>query len=160
MEAFRLTDMRLQFEQVARKAVKELDRRLRASNTSRLFGFTLDAAEPGRVLLEMRVRRKHRQLHGVVHGGVLAAMADTAAALATYLALPRGTRLATVELTINYLEPVAKGTIVAEGRLLRKGRNLAVAECEIRDAQSRLAAKALLTFSIGPPLTARRRSAK
>ncbi len=135
---------------LAGKALRELARRLRSSNAARLFGFELEAAEPGRAVLRMRVLDRHRQVHGVVHGGILAALADTAAALGVYLALPRGTRLATVEMKINYLEPVARGTVFAEGRLLRKGKNLAVAECDIRDARDRLAAKALLTFSIGP----------
>lgn len=140
--------MRLAFENLANKAVRELARRLRASGTTRLFGFELDSAEPGRVVLALRVRARHKQVHGVVHGGVLAGLADTAAALATYLALPHGTRLATVELKINYLEPVEGGTLLAEGRLLRKGKTLAVAECDVRDTNARLVAKALLTLSI------------
>jgi acyl-CoA thioesterase len=149
--------MRLRFAQLARHAVHELGRRLRSSNTSRLFGFALEAAEPGRAVVTMRVQPRHIQVHGVVHGGVLAALADTAAALAAYLALPRGTRLATVELKINFLEPVEKGRLLAEGRLLRKGKNLAVAECDIRDAASRLIAKALLTYAISRAARGRKR---
>ncbi len=80
----------------------------------------------------------------------MAALADTAAGLGIYLMVPRGTRLATVEMNINYLEPVEKGTLLAEARLLRKGKNLAVAECDVRDDAGRLVAKALLTFLIGP----------
>jgi len=141
--------MRSPFAQLARRAERELARRLRASNTARLFGFELEAVEPGRAVLRMRVRSRHKQVHGVVHGGVLAALADTAGGLAVYLVVPRGTRLATVEMKINYLEAVDKGTVVAEARLLRKGRNLAVAECEVHNGEGRLAAKALMTFSIG-----------
>jgi uncharacterized protein (TIGR00369 family) len=139
--------MRLQFEDVARKAAAELARGLRRSNAARLFGFTLTAAEPGRAILKMRVRDRHLQIHGVVHGGVLAALADTAGALSCFLALPRRTRLATIEMKINYLEPVAAGALWAEGRLLRKGRNFCVAECDLREG-ARLVAKALLTFAI------------
>lgn len=143
-----MSRLRLHFEQMAQRAVKELARRLRASNTARLFGFELEAAEPGRAVLVMRVRERHRQLHGVVHGGILAALADTTAALAIYMALPPGTHMATVELTINFLEPVAKGKVTAEGRMLRLGKNFGVSECEVRDDHGRLAAKALLTFAI------------
>lgn len=142
--------MRLQFEQLAHKAARELKRGLRASGSVRLFGFELEAAEPGRAVLRMQVRARHKQIHGVVHGGILAALADTAAGLAIYLALPRGTRLATVEMKINYLEVVRKGTLIAEARLLRRGKNLAVAECDVCENGARLVAKALLTFSIGP----------
>ncbi len=142
--------MRLQFEEMAHRAVQELGRRLRASNSNRLFGFELEAAEPGRAVVAMRVRQHHRQVHGVVHGGIIAALADTAAALAVYMVLPRGTPMATIEMKINFLEPVARGTMTAEGRMLRRGRNFAVAECDVRDQDGRLAAKALLTFAISP----------
>ena len=130
-------------------AESEFARRLRESNSGRLFGFQLEAAEPGRAVVLLRVRSKHRQVHGVVHGGILAALADTAAGVACYMLLPRGTRLATIEMKINYLEPVEKGTILAEARVLRKGRTTAVAECDVRETSGLLVAKALLTFSIG-----------
>ncbi len=133
----------------ARMAQQELSRRLRESNAGRLFGFELEAAEAGRAVLRMRVASKHKQVHGVVHGGILAAMADTAGGLATYMVVPRGTRVATVEMKINFLEPVDQGTVIAEARVLRKGRNFAVVDCEVHDAAGRLAAKALMTFAIG-----------
>ena len=142
--------MRLQLETATSAAAKELTRRLRSSNTNRLLGFTVEAAEPGRAVLAMRVRELHRQIHGVVHGGIIATLADTAAALGVYMALPRGTPMATVELKINYLEPLVHGVVIAEGRMLRKGRNFAVAECDIRDHDGKLAAKALMTFVINP----------
>jgi uncharacterized protein (TIGR00369 family) len=131
----------------ASKRLKVLVRsKLKASHATKLLGFELDAVETGRAVLRLDVRRQHRQLHGVVHGGILAAMADTAAAIASYTVLPKGATLATVELSINYLEPVPGGRVKAEGRVLRVGRNFAVAECEIRIEDGSLAAKALLTF--------------
>ncbi len=142
--------MRLRFEELAHQAAREMARRVSASNTARLFGFELLAAEPGRAVMRMKVRERHRQVHGVVHGGILAALADTAGALGCYLSLPRGTRLATVELKINYLEPVAKGAVLAEGKMLRLGKTFTVAECEIRDASNLLVAKSLLTYAIIP----------
>jgi acyl-CoA thioesterase len=141
--------MRTPLSKLARMAESEFARRLRESNSGRLFGFQLEVAEPGRAVVLLRVRSKHRQVHGVVHGGILAALADTAAGVACYMLLPRGTRLATIEMKINYLEPVEKGTILAEARVLRKGRTTAVAECDVRDTAGLLVAKALLTFSIG-----------
>jgi len=140
--------MRLHFEEMAHRAEGELARRLRSTNAAKMFGFALEAAEPGRAVLKMRVRPRHIQVHGMVHGGILAALADTVGALAIYLLVPRGTRLATIEMTINFLEPVAKGTLLAEGRLLRKGRNIAVSECDVRNEERRLVAKALVTYSI------------
>ena len=92
------------------------------------------------------VKPHHKQLNGVVHGGIIAALADTAAGMAAYTVVPRGTAVATVELKINYLEAVPNGRIKADARILRAGRNFVVAECEIFDKRGNLAAKALLTF--------------
>jgi uncharacterized protein (TIGR00369 family) len=142
--------MRPRLAVLAHLAEKELARRLEDSNTARQFGFRLDAAEVGRAVLRMRVRARHKQTHGVVHGGVLAALADTAGGLATYMVVPRGTRIATVEMKINYLEAVAKGTLIAEARVIRRGKNLAIVDCDVRDEKGKLVAKSLMTFSIGP----------
>lgn len=126
----------------------EIARRLRQSNAGRLFGFELVSAARGRAVLRMRVRPRHIQVHGVVHGGILASLADTAGGMACYIAAPLGTRMATVEMKINFLEAVDRGTITADARVLRRGKTLAVVECEVRDARGRLAAKALMTFAI------------
>jgi len=128
--------------------VTELAERLRSSAPGQLFGYELDSIGDGKAVMSLRVMDRHKQIHGVVHGGVLASLADTAGAMAAYPLLPKGTRLATVEMTINYLEPVDRGPIIAEARVLRLGRTLAVAECEIKDAEGKLAAKSLLTFAI------------
>jgi uncharacterized protein (TIGR00369 family) len=131
-------------------AAPELRERLRSSNMAKQLGFVLLESEPGRVVLEMRVERRHKQVHGVVHGGVLAALADTAGGIATYTACRRGTRVATVELKINYLDAVEGGRVLAEARVIRRGRHLAVVDCDLRDDEGCLIAKALLTFFLGP----------
>jgi uncharacterized protein (TIGR00369 family) len=68
----------------------------------------------------------------VVHGGILAALADTTAAIAAYTAVPLGVELATLELKINYLEPVPGGTVKADAKVLRAGRNFIVTESDIQ----------------------------
>ncbi len=123
-----------------------LRRRTTEAGATSLLGLTLVSLERGHVVFTMRVRPRHKQLHGVVHGGVLATVADTVAAIAAYTTVPKGTNIATVELKINFLEPVPGGRIKAEGRVLRTGRNFVVTECEIYKEDGTLAAKALLTF--------------
>jgi uncharacterized protein (TIGR00369 family) len=137
-------------ESVVRLAAEELRRRLHESNTAKQFGFALVVAERGKVILRMRVNRRHLQVHGVVHGGVLAALADTAGGLATYMAVPRGTRVATIEMKINYLEAVEGGSVTAEAVVVRIGRHVAVVDCDITDDAHRLVGKALMTFFVGP----------
>jgi uncharacterized protein (TIGR00369 family) len=138
------------FKSIEHLAVHELQERLYSSNTARQFGFRLAVAEPGRVILRMRVSERHKQVHGVVHGGILAALADTAGGLATYMAVPRGRRVATIEMKINYLEAVEGGTVEAEARVVRRGRHIAVVDCDVRSEDHRLVGKALMTFFVGP----------
>lgn len=130
------------------KLVTELVRqRMRESKATELLGFDVESVHDGRAIFRLEVRPRHKQIHGVVHGGILAALADTTAAIAAYTMIPRGVEIATLELKINYLEPVPGGTVKADARVLRAGRNFIVAECEIFNESGSLAAKALLTFS-------------
>ena len=111
-----------------------------------MLGCDLEGASRGRAILRLDARPRHKQLNNAVHGGILAALADTAGAIAAYTTVPPGVALATIELKINYLEAVAGGRIRAEAEVLRTGRNFVVTECEIFDQKGMLAAKALLTF--------------
>jgi uncharacterized protein (TIGR00369 family) len=121
--------------------------RLKESRSSALLGFEVESVHKGRAIFRLDVRPDHKQIHDVVHGGILAALADTTAAIAAYTVVPKGVELATLELKINYLEPVPGGTAKAEGKVLRVGRNFVVTECEIFNENGTMAAKALLTFS-------------
>jgi uncharacterized protein (TIGR00369 family) len=123
-----------------------LRRKTKESGATSLLGLKLESLEKGRVVFTMRIKSRHKQIHGVVHGGVLATVADTVAAIAAYTTVPKGTDIATVELKINFLEPVPGGRIKAEGRVLRTGRNFVVTECEIYMEDGTMVAKALLTF--------------
>jgi 1,4-dihydroxy-2-naphthoyl-CoA hydrolase len=149
MEASRLTDMKRSLKAI-RLAAQEMRERLSATNTATQFGFVLKDAGHGRVLMHMKVDERHLQVHRVVHGGVLAALADTAGGLATYMACPRGTRVATIEMKINYLEAVEGGTVTAEAEVVRLGRHISVVDCDLRDDERRLVGKALMTFFVGP----------
>src|SRR6266702_1917048 len=129
------------------KRVTELvRRRMKESRSTELRGFVLESVHAGRAIVRRDVTPNHKQIHGVVHGGILAGLAATTAAIAAHTATPKGTEIATVELKINYLEPVPGGRIKADARVLRAGRNFIVTECEIFNENGSLAAKALLTF--------------
>ncbi len=121
-------------------------RTLRENPATTLLGFEAVSVGLGKAVLKLDVEGKHRQLHGVVHGGILAALADTASAIAAYTKVAPGTAIATVELKINYLEAVPGGSVLAEATVLRAGRNFVVVECELIDSRGKLAAKALMTF--------------
>jgi uncharacterized protein (TIGR00369 family) len=130
-----------------KRATELVRQRMRKSQSSELLGFDVESVHKGRAVFRLDVRPRHKQIHGVVHGGILAALADTTAAIAAYTVVPKGVEIATLELKINYMEPVPGGRIRADARVLRVGRNFIVTECEILTQSGSLAAKALLTFS-------------
>jgi uncharacterized protein (TIGR00369 family) len=134
---------------MANIAAKELRERLRTSNAAQQLGFKLTRADVGTVALRMRVEERHKQVHGVVHGGVLATLADTAGGLAAYMACG-GRRVATIEMKINFLEAVEGGTVEAKAHVIRRGKHIAVVDCDLHDRNGRLVGKALLTFFVGP----------
>jgi uncharacterized protein (TIGR00369 family) len=125
--------------------------RLRHSNPVNHFGFQLAKAERGRAVFRMPVLELHKQIHRVVHGGVLASLADTAGGFAAFLAAPPGSRVLTIEMKINFLEGVEHGEIKADARVIRQGRNTSVVECDVTDQDGRLVSKALMTFAVLTP---------
>jgi len=131
-------------EQEATELVRQ---RMKESKATELLGFDVESVHDGRAVFRLDVRPSHKQIHGVAHGGIIAALADTTGAIAAYTVVPRGVELATLELKINYLEPVPGGRVKAEARVLRSGRNFIVTECEIFNESGSMAAKALMTFS-------------
>jgi len=131
---------------ITAKTLEFARKRMKQSRVPAMLGFHIEKLARGRAVLSMQVKDLHKQIHDVVHGGVIAAFADTAAAMAVYTVIPQGAEIATVELKINYLSAVPGGKIKAVGTVLRAGRNFVITECEVLDAKGNLAAKALLTF--------------
>jgi uncharacterized protein (TIGR00369 family) len=122
--------------------------RLHRSNPAGYFGFQLVKAEKGRAVIRMPVLDLHKQIHRVVHGGVVAMLADTAGGFAASLAEPEGRRVATIEMKINFLEAIEHGEITADACVLRHGKTVSVVDCNVTDADHRLVGKALMTFAI------------
>jgi uncharacterized protein (TIGR00369 family) len=125
--------------------------RLRHSNPVNHFEFQLVKTDRRRVVFRMPVLEKHKQIHRVVHGGVLATLADTAGGFASFLAAPAGSRVVTIEMKINFLEAVEHGEVRADARVLRLGKTTSVVDCELTDAGGRLVGKALMTFAVLKP---------
>lgn len=112
------------------------------------LGIEVTALGDGRSTVVLHVHNALLQRHGHVHGGAIASLADAAASAALRSLVGLDTRIATVELSLNYLEIVQQGDVFGYGRVLRCGRTIAVADVEIRDAGERLLAVARATFAI------------
>ncbi len=111
-----------------------------------LLGIEIDSIEPSRARLSVEVRQELLQLQGVMHGGAIASLIDTAVAFAIISVSEPQDRFTTVEMKVNYLSAIREGRVVADARLVRDGRRIIVADCDVFDSEGRLAAKGLLTY--------------
>ncbi len=100
------------------------------------MGMELVELEAGRVLLRMLVQAAHLNADGIVHGGVLPAVADGAMGNALRALHGAAGQVLTAELHLHYLRPVRGGSLLAEGRVVQSGRRLSFAEVELRDEAS------------------------
>lgn len=113
---------------------------------ARLLGIELDEVGSGTATLGLEVREELTQNHGVVHGGAIASLIDTATAFAILSLLEPGEKVTTVDLTISYLRPLTHGRITAVAKVLRSGRRLFSVSAEVFDKDRKLATTALSTY--------------
>jgi acyl-CoA thioesterase len=85
---------------------------------------------------------------GVMHGGAVFTAADAAVGVAAMGLLDADENVATIEMKVNFIKPVTEGEIVAQARILHKGRSTAVGEAVVKDADGRLVAQALATCAV------------
>lgn len=107
----------------------------------------------GTSFLEVQLEEKHLQPLGNVHGGVIASVIDAATFWATFPQVENGLGLTTVEIKVNYLAPVQKGKLKAEGRCIKMGKTLALGEALVKDQEGKLIAHGTSTMMVLPGLT-------
>jgi uncharacterized protein (TIGR00369 family) len=82
---------------------------------------------------------------GIVHGGIISFALDNVGGIAV-MTNNTGVDQVTLELKINFLEPLRNEPYTAIGEVIRHGRLTSVAEAEVRDGEGKLCAKALGTW--------------
>jgi uncharacterized protein (TIGR00369 family) len=117
---------------------------------ARLIGFRLHVAEPGRVVMELDPHEGLENQIGLLHGATAAALLDTAMGCAISTMLPAGQGSVTLDLTLAFLRPLSllSGTISAEGKVIKLGRQTSYAEGYVRDGAGNLAVHATANFSM------------
>jgi uncharacterized protein (TIGR00369 family) len=116
-----------------------------AHMSMRLVSIAFDQA-----VLELKTAPHHLQAYGILHGGVLATLIDTATFWSAYLRLPEDAGLVNVDLKLNYLKPVENGLLTAEGRAIRSGHTLCYAESYVMNAGREIVAHGTSTLMILP----------
>src|SRR6476620_10371473 len=85
---------------------------------------------------------------GVLHGGYLMSLADTAAATLAYLNLPPGATTATIEAKTNFLTAVRSGFVTARAEPVHVGRRTIVVQVDVHDDRRRLATRTIQTQAV------------
>jgi uncharacterized protein (TIGR00369 family) len=122
-----MTDMvvrNAEFEGVVRSSFAE-------QGLMSLFDARLTRVEPGSVEIEVPFRGDLTQQHGLFHGGVSTAIADTACGYSALTLMPEGSEVLSVEFKINLFAPARGDRLVARGRVLRSGRTITVCEGDV-----------------------------
>jgi len=112
---------------------------------ARLIGFEAKDIAKGRATVTLAAGPQHANPMGTLHGGVLCDIADAAMGIAFASTLAPGESFTTIELKINFFRPVWNAQLKAEGKVVRRGRNIGYVECEILNDQGQLVAKAAST---------------
>jgi uncharacterized protein (TIGR00369 family) len=101
----------------------------------------------GRSVFECVPREYHYNPLGVAHGGLAAALCDTAMACAIHTRLPAATAYTTLELKVNYIRPMteATGTVRCIGQAIHVGKRTATADCRLEDKDGQLLAHGTTT---------------
>ena len=116
-----------------------------------LLSMRMSRLDMGEAEFVVDVASKHRQLMGVVHGGVFAALIDTAAFWAVYFTVEDESKwLTSVDLKLNYLAPATGGRLVARGRQVKAGRTLCYADAQVVDERGKILAHGASTLMIVP----------
>lgn len=113
---------------------------------SRFLGMTLGYCENGVARVRLPFRKDFEEGHGVIHGGMIGLLADTAGNFAVGSVSP-GSAVKTVEFKLSLLAGV-QGDLLAIGEVVRKGRTLATCRLEVVEGNDRVVAVGLATYAL------------
>jgi uncharacterized protein (TIGR00369 family) len=115
------------------------------------MGMSIAEMAEGRAVLRVEIQPSQLNADGIVHGGVLPAIADGAMGNALRTLYGKTAQVLTAEVHLHYLRPVTSGTLIAEGSVVRSGRRVSFGEVEIRaEATGKAVAKGSGVFVIRP----------
>jgi len=122
-------------------AAADLDALIAIMPFARRLGMTLEEAGPDRVVARLGWAAELCTGAGIMHGGVLMSLADSAGALVAYLGLPEGKSTATITSTTQMFRPVTSGSVQGVAVPLHRGRTTVTVQTSLHDETGRLVAQ-------------------
>ncbi len=112
------------------------------------LGMEIVSAKDGRAILRMPFVKDLAQGAGLMHGGALVSLADTAVVMAIKSIVEPGTHFATIALETRFLYPVKKGIVTAKAVVIERVDNLLKGSCDIVDESDRVVMQFTSRFKI------------
>ena len=112
------------------------------------LGIVLDAAAPGEVRGRMAWSPERCTTGGILHGGVLMALADSLGGICAFLNLPPGALTATTSSATVFTRAVRSGEVTAVTRPLHVGRTMIVVQTDLTDEAGRRVAQVTQTQAV------------
>ena len=111
----------------------------------KLVSLELDRATVG-----LEISHCHLQPYGIVHGGVISTLIDTATFWSVFMRIPEEAGLVNIDLKLNYLQSVISGTLTTEGYAIRSGKSISYAEARVINENNELIAHGTSTLKVLP----------
>ena len=131
----------------------------RGSSLNTHLGLTLEAAGHGWARMSITLRREVMNPFDAAHGGTVAALIDSTAGSAIAAGtLPDDRIMGTIDMQVHFLQRATGTKLVAEGRMVRAGNAIAIAQVDVHNDRGALVAMGTATFKLGAPGTQRNRN--
>ena len=115
---------------------------------SQFVGLQVEPGGLGEAIVRLPVSERMHNPMGVVHGGVIALLADAAMGIAFGRTLLDASSFATMEMKVSYLRPVKESLLTATAKLVGRGLRVGFVECVITDSRSKEIARASCTCTV------------
>ena len=114
---------------------------------NKFFNYTLVSRSSEDAVVSMEVRDEFLQEEGVVQGGILSAIADTAAVYTFYPDLDENETMTSIEFKVNFLRPAlpGRGPLVAKASVVQRGKKVGICDVEVSQSEA-LVLKGLFTY--------------
>ncbi|HJV65315.1 MAG TPA: PaaI family thioesterase [Geomonas sp.] len=114
----------------------------------RLLNITIEKAADGRATLTMPFYREYANGAGIMHGGALVSLADTAIVMAIKSILEPGSHFATIKMEVSFQHPVKKGVVTARAQVVSKVERTIEGKVTVFDEDGRAVMQYATTFKI------------
>jgi len=115
--------------------VREIRDSFARQGLMRTVGAVLAEVAAGRCAIELPFSEAVSQQQGFFHGGIIAAVGDNAGGYAALSLMPEASEVVTLEYKVNFLRPALGERLVAEGVVLRSGRQVTVTRVDVMIVQ-------------------------